>query len=57
MVLEYQQCFTGRPGKYALMRYKFEVTSPEAIVETSRPISFAAGADGRKSTNLTVIRR
>jgi len=47
MLLEYQQYFTARPGKCTLMRYQFEVTSPEGIVGTSRPIPFAVRADVR----------
>jgi hypothetical protein len=44
MLLEYQKYFTARPGKCTLMKYQFEVTSPEAIVGTSRPMPFAVRA-------------
>lgn len=41
MLLNYKEYFTKQPTKCKLMRYKFEVSSPESMMGSIRPITFA----------------
>jgi hypothetical protein len=45
VLLNYKEYFTKQPGKCKLMRYKYEVTSPEPIVGSTRPIPFSVRAE------------
>jgi hypothetical protein len=47
VLLNYKEYFTKQPGKCKLMRYKFEVASPEPIVGSTRPIPFSVSAEVR----------
>jgi hypothetical protein len=47
VLLNYKEYFTKQPGKCKLMRYKFEVTSPEPIVGSTRPTHFYVRAEVR----------
>jgi hypothetical protein len=51
MLLKYKDSFTTRPGKCSLMKYRFDVTSPEPIVGGSRPIPFSVRAEVRAQIN------